>query len=60
MESIVWGVWAIVILNVMRLCLAIRQNLKAGRSAKIAEGQRQAWNQMCEDLKNLATEGEAE
>ena len=50
MEIITWMVGGILLLNVIRLCLAIRQQKRIDALNRRSEGMQIVWNQMCEDM----------
>ena len=50
MEAITWMIAGILLLNVIRLCLAIKQHNKIDRLNRNSDAQMRAWGQMCRDI----------
>jgi len=50
MEAITWMIAGILLINVIRLCLAIKQHNKIDHLNRNSDAQMQAWNQMCRDI----------
>ena len=50
MEIITWMIAGILLINVIRLCLAIKQHNKIDHLNRNSDAQMQAWNQMCRDI----------
>ena len=56
MEIMIWMVGGILLLNIARLCLAIRQQNKVDELNWNSDAQMRAWNQMCQDILRLIYE----